>query len=76
MYLNSQKTAALSSLLGLLNEDAADGEVRLRAGQAMLFLLEAYYFASFVWDQASQTFGHGVTVNMDPANLANYQAYF
>jgi hypothetical protein len=26
-YLNSQKTAALSSLLGLLNEDVADGEV-------------------------------------------------
>ena len=76
MYLSSQKTAALSSLLGLLNEDAAEQQVRLSAGHAMLALLDADYFASFIWDQDSQSFGHGVTINMDPANLANYQAYF
>ena len=56
---------------GLLNEDAAEQQVRLltRATRC-LSLLDADYFASFIWDQDSQSFGHGVTINMDPANLA------
>lgn len=76
MYLSSRKTAALSSLLGLLSEDASEQQVRLGVGQAMLQLLEADYFASFVWDHDANSFGHGITINMDPANLARYQQYY
>jgi len=76
MYLSATKTATLSHLFGLLSEDATEHEVRGLTGQALLRLFDADYFASFIWDRATQSFGHGVTINMDPANLATYDRYY
>jgi DNA-binding CsgD family transcriptional regulator len=66
----------LSHLFGLLAEDLAEREVRERIGHHLLELLSADYYASFVWDTPSRSFGSGVWLNMSPDNLASYDAYY
>lgn len=57
--------------------DCEDGErLRLRAGEILLDLFRADHFASYVWDPAAGVFDSRVFINMDPANLDTYAAYF
>ncbi|MGX1309607.1 DNA-binding CsgD family transcriptional regulator [Amorphus suaedae] len=67
-------------LVGKLMATLADCEdrdrMRTRAGEVLLDLLKADQFASFVWDPVARTFGDRVFLNMDPANLDSYDAYF
>ncbi|MCB2226112.1 MAG: LuxR C-terminal-related transcriptional regulator [Desulfarculaceae bacterium] len=51
-------------------------EVRLSAGEELLRLLRADYLASYVWEPAKKVFEQGVSINMDPKNLARYDEYF
>ena len=76
MYVTAQESRALSHLFGLLAEDLAEREVRERIGHHLLELLSADYYASFVWDTPSRSFGSGVWLNMSPDNLARYDAYY
>jgi DNA-binding CsgD family transcriptional regulator len=76
MHLSTREQAALARIFGLLAEDMASTELRLRVGAALLDLLRADQFASFVWDEQAQSFVDGVWLNMDPANLARYEAWF
>tara|TARA_R110002020_G_scaffold37830_21_gene114125 strand:+ start:3951 stop:4709 length:759 start_codon:yes stop_codon:yes gene_type:complete len=67
-------------LVGKLMATLADSEdrdrMRIRAGEVLLDLMRADQFASFVWDPVAHTFGDRVFLNMDPANLDSYDAYF
>src|ERR1700692_1364117 len=72
MYVTAQESRALSHLFGLLAEDLAEREVRERIGQHLLELLSADYYASFVWDTPSRSFGSGVCLNMSLDSLASY----
>jgi DNA-binding CsgD family transcriptional regulator len=54
----------------------AERDVREAIGQHLLELLQADYYASFVWDEETGTFGRVVFLNMDPGNLANYDRYY
>ena len=76
MYVTAQESRALSHLFGLLAEDLAEREVREGIGHHLLELLSADYYASFVWDTPSRSFGSGVWLNMSPDNLARYDAYY
>ena len=76
MHLSTPEQAALKRTFALLAEDLGEREVRLTLGQALLELLRADQFASFVWDAQAQRFSDGVWLHMDPANLANYDAWF
>jgi DNA-binding CsgD family transcriptional regulator len=76
MYVTAQESRALSHLFGLLAEDLAEREVRERIGHHLLELLSADYYASFVWDTPTRSFGSGVWLNMSPDNLASYDAYY
>lgn len=76
MHLSTPEQAALKRTFALLAEDLGEREVRLTLGQALLELLRADQFASFVWDAQAQRFGDGVWLHMDPANLAHYDAWF
>ncbi len=76
MQLNTSESRALASLFGLLAEDMAEHEVRERVGRALLDLLRADYYASFVWDDDQRRFGGCVTINMNPATLRSYDEYF
>ncbi|MBB3176977.1 LuxR C-terminal-related transcriptional regulator [Variovorax sp. Sphag1AA] len=72
MYLSGSEQHTLRSIFSLLAEDQSEREIRERTGWALLDLLRADQFASFVWDAASDTFGGRVALNMDPANLDRY----
>ncbi|MEO6840281.1 MAG: helix-turn-helix transcriptional regulator [Bradyrhizobium sp.] len=76
MYVTAKESSALSRLFGLLAEDLAEREVRERVGHHLLELLSADYYASFVWDTSSRSFGDGVWLNMSPDTMATYDAYF
>jgi DNA-binding CsgD family transcriptional regulator len=74
MYLTGTEQQALRGVFTLLAEDAAGNErdIRERLGRALLDLLRADQFASFVWDAGSRSFGARVAINMEPANLDRY----
>lgn len=67
-------------LVGKLMATLADSEdrdrMRIRAGEVLLDLMRADQFASFVWDPVARTFGDRVLLNMDPANVDTYDAYY
>jgi hypothetical protein len=76
MYVTAQESRALSRLFGLLAEDLGEREVRERVGHHVLELLAADYYASFVWDARSRSFGSGAWLNMNPDTVASYDAYY
>ena len=76
MHLSTPEQAALKRTFALLAEDLGEREVRLTLGEALLELLRADQFASFVWDAQAQRFADGVWLHMDAANLARYDAWF
>ncbi|WP_432727951.1 response regulator transcription factor [Variovorax sp. W6] len=73
MYLTAPEQQALRGVFALLAEDdRGEQEIRERLGRALLDLLHADQFASFVWDAGSGSFGSRVALHMDPANLDSY----
>ena len=76
MHLSTAEQAALKRTFALLAEDLGERDVRLTLGEALLELLRADQFASFVWDAQTRRFVDGVWLHMDPANLARYDAWF
>ena len=76
MILSKRETTALGRVFALLAEGLGEREVRLQVGQALLDLLAADQFASYVWDDKGSRFADGVWLHMDPANLARYEAWY
>jgi DNA-binding CsgD family transcriptional regulator len=76
MYLTSAKAQVLGRVMQILAEPHAEAEVRQRVGTLLLDLLDADYYASYVWDDASRSFGGRVALNMSDRNLATYETYF
>lgn len=72
MYLKASEQQALRGIFALLGEDQGEREIRERMGWALLDLLRADQFASFVWDAESGTFGKRVALNMEASNLDRY----
>jgi DNA-binding CsgD family transcriptional regulator len=76
MLLSTREQGALARVFALLADDLPPRSLRLALGGALLDLLQADQFASFVWDEERRVFGDGVWLNMDAANLARYDAWF
>jgi hypothetical protein len=76
MYVTATESRVLARIFGLLSEDMGERDVREAVGNHLLELLGADYYASFVWQEATKTFGKAVFLNMDPKNVANYDAYY
>lgn len=76
MYLNARETRLLSKAFGLLAEGLSSADVREQLGYCLMEILQADFFASFVWDDSEAKFTEGVSINMDPANLGAYDAYY
>jgi len=72
MYLSAHEQQGLRGIFALLAEDLGEREIRERLGWALLDLLRADQFASYVWDADRGCFGARVALNMDPANLDRY----
>ncbi len=76
MNLTQKEWRKLLSVIQHLNDSLDDQAIRKRAGQDLLDLLVADYFASFVWDDRANVFSKPVFLNMSPANLKLYQQYY
>lgn len=76
MFLSGTEQRALATCFSLLAEDLNEREIRERMGQATLALFRAEYFASYIWSEPSGCFAHPVAINMDPANLQRYEAWY
>lgn len=76
MYLTPAKAQVLGRVMQTLAEPHAEAEVRQRVGTLLLDLLDADYYASYVWDDDSRSFGGRVALNMSDRNLATYETYF
>ena len=72
MYLTGSEQQALRGVFALLAQDRNESEVRECLGLALLDLLHADQFASFVWNAQAGRFEGRVAINMDPANLDRY----
>ena len=75
MYLTGSEQQALRGVFALLAQDRNESEVRECLGLALLDLLHADQFASFVWNAQAGRFEGRVAINMDPANLDRYDAW-
>ena len=76
MILSHRESAALARVFALLAEGLDEREVRLEVGRALLELLRADQFASYVWNDALGRFDDGVSLHMEPANLARYEHWY
>ena len=76
MYIAASESRVLARIFGLLSEDMGERDVREAVGHHLLELLEADYYASFVWRDATKRFEKAVFLNMAPKNLANYDVYY
>lgn len=64
------------SIMRDLSGEFEHSEVRRRVGRKMLELLNADYFASYVWDDETRRFVSCVQINMTESNLRRYQTYY
>ena len=76
MHLSSQQAAVLGRVMATLAEPFGEAEIRDRVGALMLELLGAQHYASYVWDADRRCFDVGVHLNMDAANLLQYERYY
>lgn len=76
MNLTHREADLIFSIMRELTGEFSHAEVRRRVGRWMLELLDADYFASYLWDEGSGTFISGVHLNMTEENLARYEAHY
>src|SRR5690606_6547942 len=76
MNLSHKEADLVFEIMRELASGHTSAELRLRVGSLLLRLFDAQYLASYVWDYDSRTFGQRIAINMDDANLANYERYF
>ncbi|MBX3585958.1 MAG: helix-turn-helix transcriptional regulator [Ramlibacter sp.] len=76
MHLSSTEQRALATCFALLAQDLNEREIREHIGRAALELFHADHFASYVWNASAGCFDDGVSINMDPANLERYDAWY
>ena len=76
MRLSDTETNLIFSIMRDLSGEFDHDEVRRRVGQKLLELLQADYFASYVWDETVQQFVSCVQINMSDDNLRRYESHF
>ena len=74
--LTQKQWQRLLSVIQHLNDSLDDNAIRTRAGEDLLDLLSADYFASYVWDDNTESFSRPVYLNMSSENLALYEQYY
>jgi len=76
MHLSAHQASVLGDVMATLAEPFGEAEIRARVGALMLDLLGAQHYASYVWDAGRRRFDAGVHLNMDAANLLQYERYY
>ncbi|MDP3821442.1 MAG: LuxR C-terminal-related transcriptional regulator [Burkholderiales bacterium] len=76
MHLTGRQADVLGRVMSTLAEPHAEADIRSELGVLMLDLLGAQFYASYVWNDALVCFDSGVQINMDAANLLQYERYY
>lgn len=76
MFLDGRQTELLGRVMTTLAEPHEERDIRVQVGSLMLDLLQAQFYASYVWDSEQRRFDSGVHLHMDSANLARYDSYY
>lgn len=74
--LTHREADLIFAIMRDLSGEFAHDEVRKRVGRRLLELLDADFFASYVWDEGAQKYVSGVDINMTPDNLGRYESYY
>jgi DNA-binding CsgD family transcriptional regulator len=77
--LENLKSHELKILFGII-EELSGGEdhkmFRMKIAEDLLRLLKADFFASFIWNPSTRSFGDTVVLNMSPDNLMQYEIHY
>lgn len=76
MNLTARETNIIFSIMADLSYGYGSQELRRRVGAQLLELLDAEYFASFVWNPEIRRFEDRVSINMSDNNLETYEEHF
>ena len=76
MYLSGKQTVLLGQIMQTLAEPHEEAEIREIMGHLVIQLLNAQFYASFVWQEQKQSFALPTQIHMDPANLRAYESYY
>lgn len=76
MYLTGKQMGLMTKIMQAFAESHHEHEIREIVGDLVMQLLQAQYFASFIWQPENDSFGQSIQINMDPANIRHYETYF
>lgn len=76
MNLTVKQTDVVFRIMRELSGTQDSTRLRRRVGSLLLDLLDARYFASYVWDADTGQFSDRVSLNMSDENLSSYEGYF
>ena len=76
MNLTHKESDLVFYIMRQLSAPMSQTDVRCNIGKALLQLLDAEYFASYIWNDVDQKFDCGININMSEDNLGAYQEYF
>ncbi|WP_310627765.1 LuxR C-terminal-related transcriptional regulator [Limnohabitans sp.] len=76
MYLKGKQMRLISKIMQVFTESHNEKEIREIVGDLVMQLLQAQYYASFVWQDDSASFASAIQINMDPANIQQYENYY
>lgn len=76
MNLTNKEAKLIFSIMQDLTGEFDHAEVRKRVGERLLTLLDADFFASYVWDKNQNQFVSGVNINMNDDTLQSYECYY
>lgn len=73
MYLRAQRLLHLQRVIALLASPMPADALRSALAEPMLGLLEADFYASYVWDADTGRFTRGVMMNLNPVHGQRYE---
>jgi DNA-binding CsgD family transcriptional regulator len=76
MYLRAQRVLHLQRVIELLATPMPGDELRRALAEPMLGLLDADFYASYVWDGSTHRFVRGVMLNLNPDHGQRYEEHF
>lgn len=76
MYLPPQRVLHLQCVMELLAARLPGNELRQQLARPLLGLLDADFFASYVWDEGAGRFVDGVALNVDLIHWRRYEDHF
>lgn len=76
MTISTDKYKELLHVAECLSYGLDSAEIRTAVGDSLIRLLDADFYASYVWSGKDRMFSDGVSINMDKRNLTKYDEYY